>query len=176
MERVRVEKPAGIELADVSSLPEGNRPEYYAAKQFLEIFNRDRQVPYEIDLLQDCPDVACTPAPFYIEVATVFDTPTDASKLLGRGEGVGDLREIHAAIRQVKGILRDKASKRYGVVNCILVIRHGVPIFTGRDFRRFVDKFIIPKTHGFDEIYLLTFLETNGLLTVGGDLLRLFPT
>ncbi len=122
MERVRVAKPTSIELADVSSLPEGNRLEYYAAKQFLEIFNRDRQVPYEIDLLQDCPDVACTPAPFYIEVATFFDTPTDAPKLFRRGEGDGGVREIHAAIQQVNGILRDRASKRYGVVNCILGI------------------------------------------------------
>jgi hypothetical protein len=137
--------------------------------------NMERQPQYEIDLLQDCPDVACAPAPFYIEVATVFDRPTDAPKLLGRSEGAGGVREIHAAIEQVNGILRDKASKRYGVANCVLVIRHGVPIFNGDDFSLFIDEFVIPATHEFNEIYLLAFLERNGLLQLGGDLIRLFP-
>jgi len=175
VERVKVAKPTRVEVVEVSTLPEGNRLEYYAAKQFLEIYNKEHQTQYEVDILQDCPDVVCEPAPFYIEIATVFDRPTDAPKLLGRSEGTGGVREIHAAINQVNCILRDKASKRYGVANCVLVIRHAVPIFNGDDFRLFIDEFIIPETHEFSEIYLLAFLERNGILQVGGDLIRLFP-
>ena len=147
MERVKVRLQDGIQEMEISALPEGNRLEYYAAKQFLEVYNEGRTVPYKIDLLQDSPDVACVPTPFYIEVATIFDKPTDAPKILGRAEGAGGVREIHAAIEQVNRILRDKASKRYGVTNCVLVIRHGVPIFTGEDFRLYADEFLIPDAH-----------------------------
>lgn len=175
VEKVKVARPTGIEFEDVSTLPEGCRLEYYAAKQFLKILNIGRHVPYEVDVLQDSPDVACTPEPFFIEVATVFDTPTDAPKLFGRAEGIGGVREIHAAILQVNKILKDKSSKRYGVDNCVLVIRHAVPVFTGNDFRRFRDEFVIPDNHAFSGIYLLAFLETDGMLRLGGDLVCLFP-
>jgi hypothetical protein len=175
VETVRVQTVGGIEEVEVATLPEGNRLEYYAAKQFLEIYNEARQVRYEIDLLQDCPDIACVPTPFFIEVATVFDRPKDAPKLLGRAEGFGGVREIHAAIQQVNRILSDKASMRYGVINCILVVRHGVPVFSGDDFRLFADEFATPETHEFSEIYLLAFLERNGVLHIGRDLIRLFP-
>ncbi|CUS39911.1 hypothetical protein COMA2_90090 [Candidatus Nitrospira nitrificans] len=39
------------------------RLEYYAAKQFFEIYNNDREISYEIALMQDSPDVACKPKP-----------------------------------------------------------------------------------------------------------------
>src|SRR5207244_5925486 len=78
------------------------------------------------------------------------------------------------AINQVNRILADKATKRYGVPNCVLLIRHGVPIFSGDDFRRFADEFVIPARHEFRGIYLLAFREENGLLHVGQDLIRLF--
>lgn len=175
METIKVRFQDGIQAMEVSALPEGNRLEYYAAKQFLEIYNKGRAARYEIDLLQDSPDVVCVPSHFYIEVATVFDQPTDAPKILGRAEGAGGVREIHAAIEQVNRILGDKSSKRYGVPNCVLVIRHGVPIFTGQDFRLYADEFIIPNTHDFSGIYLLAYLEKNGELHVGKDLIRLFP-
>ncbi|MEK6533664.1 MAG: hypothetical protein AABZ52_07205 [Nitrospirota bacterium] len=175
MEMVKVLTVSGIQEMEVSALPEGNRLEYYAAKQFLDIYNRGRTVRCEIDLLQDSPDIAGLPAPFYIEIATVFDRRTDAPKILGRADGAGGVREIHAAIEQVNKILVDKATKRYGVANCILVIRHGVPIFSGDDFRRFAEEFVIPATHEFSGIYLLAFHEENGLLHVGQDLIRLFP-
>ena len=81
-EKVKVQSQNGIEEMEVAALPEGTRLEYYAAKQFLEIYNRDRGVPYVIDLMRDSPDVACKPQPFFIEIATVFDKPTDAPKLL----------------------------------------------------------------------------------------------
>ncbi len=174
MERVKVLTTAGIQDMDVSELPEGNRLEYFATKQFLKLYNESRPTPYAIDLLQDSPDVACVPGPFYIEVATVFDRPTDAPKILGRAEGIGGVREIHAAIGQVNTILRNKASKRYSVANCILVIRHGVPIFTGDDFRIYIDDFLIPETHVFTEIYLLAFREEHGVLHLGEDLICLF--
>lgn len=175
METVKVLTGEGIQEMEVSALPEGNRLEYYAAKQFLEIYNGGPTVRYEIDVLQDSPDIACIPTPFFIEVATVFDRPTDAPKILGRADGAGGVREIHAAIEQVNTILADKATKRYGVANCILVIRHGVPIFSGNDFRLFADEFVIPATHEFSRIYLLAFREENDLLHVGQDLIRLFP-
>jgi len=54
------------------------------------------------------------------------------------------------------------------------LIRHGVPIFSGDDFRRFADEFVIPARHEFRGIYLLAFREENGLLHVGQDLIRLF--
>lgn len=174
IEKVKVQSQIGIREMEVAALPEGTRLEYYAAKQFLEIYNRDRGVPYEIDLMQDSPDVACKPQPFFIEIATVFDKPTDAPKLLGRAEGPGGVHEIHTAIQQINNILIAKAAKRYGVTNCILVIRHDVPIFSGEDFRMYVDEFVIPTAHGFKEIYLLTFREQNGELYIGQDLIRLF--
>jgi len=174
-EKVKVLLQNGIQEMEIASLPEGNRLEYYAAKQFLELYNENRSVRYAIDLLQDSPDVACVPQPFYIEVATVFDKPTDAPKMLGRAEGAGGVRELHEAINQINRILSDKASKRYGVANCVLVIRHGVPIFSGDDFRLHADEFVVPATHDFSEIYLLAFREENGLLHVGQDLIRLFP-
>jgi hypothetical protein len=174
-EKVKVQSQNGIQEMEVADLPEGTRLEYYAAKQFLEIYNRDRGVPYEIDLMQDSPDVACKPQPFFIEIATVFDKPTDAPKLLGRAEGPGGVREIHAAIQQINRILIDKAAKRYGVASCILVIRHGVPIFSGEDFQMYADEFVVPAAHDFKEIYLLAFREQNGVLHIGQDLNRLFP-
>src|SRR5207244_4888542 len=174
MDKVRVESVGEVQEMEVSVLPEGSRLEYYAAKQFLEIYNRTSSVRYQIDLLQDSPDVACLPDPFYIEVATIFDRPTDAPKILGRAEWAAGVREIHAAINQVNRILADKATKRYGVPNCVLLIRHGVPIFSGDDFRRFADEFVIPARHEFRGIYLLAFREENGLLHVGQDLIRLF--
>ena len=176
METVRVKTVQGVEERELSVLPEGSRLEYFAAKQFLQIYNETSKKRYEVDVLQDCPDVACCPSPFFIEVATIFDTPTDAPKILGRAEGIGGVREIHAAIRQINSILENKASKRYGVSNCFLVIRHGVPIFSGKDFRMFIDEFDIPQAHEFTEIYLLAFREKNGLLQVGSDLIRLFPS
>lgn len=175
-EKVKVQSQEGIREIEVPSLPEGTRLEYYAVKQFLEIYNNGRDSPYEIDLMQDSPDVACKPQPFFIEVATIFDKPTDAPKLLGRAEGLGGVREIHAAIQQINRILIDKAAKRYGVANCILVIRHGVPIFTGEDFRMYADEFVVPVTHEFKEIYLLAFREQEGVLHLGEDLVRLFPS
>lgn len=174
-EKVKVQSRNGIREMEVSSLPEGTRLEYYAAEQFLEIYNNDRDTPYEIDLMQDSPDVACKPQPFFIEVATIFDKPTDAPKVLGRAEGPGGAREIHAAIQQINRILIDKAAKRYGVANCILVIRHGVPIFSGEDFRMYADEFVVPESHEFTDIYLLAFREKDGLLFIGQDLIRLFP-
>ena len=176
VERVRVLTPTGILEKDVSTLPEGNRLEYYAAKQFLKLYGAVSGTRYEVDLLQDCPDVVCVPPPFYIEVATVFDLPTDAPKLLGRAEGIAGVQEIHAAITQINRILSEKATRRYGVDNCVLVIRHAVPIFSGDDFRRFIDEFLIPGNHEFSAIYLLAFLQRNGLLHLGDDLVRLFPT
>ncbi|BFU90868.1 MAG: hypothetical protein NTAFB01_20550 [Nitrospira sp.] len=134
-DKVKVQSQNGIKEIEVAALPEGTRLEYYAAKQFLDIYNRGSGTSFEIDFMQDSPDVACKPNPFFIEIATVFDKPTDAPKLLGRAEGLGGVREIHAAIQQINIILLDKAAKRYGVPNCILVIRHGVPIFSGEDFR-----------------------------------------
>jgi hypothetical protein len=175
-EKVRVQSTDGIQEMEVSRLLEGTRLEYYAAKQFLEIYNRHRSVPYEIDLMQDSPDVACKPQPFFIEIATIFDEPTDAPKVLGRAEGAGGVREIHAAIQQINKILIDKATKRYGVTTCVLVIRHGVQIFSGDDFRLYVDEFVIPTVHEFEEIYLLAFREQNGVLHIGQGLIRLFPT
>jgi hypothetical protein len=174
-EKVKVQIDNGVQEVEVATLPEGNRLEYYAAKQFLEIYNRGQAVPYEIELLQDSPDVACKPQPFFIEVATVFDKSTDAPKLLGRAEGQGGVREIHAAIQQINRILVDKAAKRYGG-SCVLVIRHGVPIFSGEDFRIYADKFIVPASHEFKEIYLLAFRDQNGVLNIGQDLIRLFPS
>lgn len=176
LETVKVRTPQGTQEMAVSTLSEGNRLEYYAAKQFLEIYNKDSDVPYEIELLQDSPDVACKPQPFFIEVATVFDKPTDPPKILGRAEGPGGVREIHAAIEQINKILINKAAKRYGVDNCILVIRHGVPIFTGEDFRIHADEFVVPEFHEYKEIYLLAFREQGGLLHIGQDLIRLFPS
>lgn len=70
-EKVKVRLQNVIQEMEVASLPEGNRLEYYAAMQFLEIYNADQTVRYEIDLLQDSLDVACVPQPFDIEVATV---------------------------------------------------------------------------------------------------------
>lgn len=105
----------------------------------------------------------------------MFDNPIDAPKLLGRSDAVGGAREIHSAIQQVNDILENKASKRYGVANCVLVIRHAVPVFNGDDFRLYIDEFIVPESHEFSEIYLLAFLEKNGLLHIGKDLIRLFP-
>lgn len=175
METIKVRFPDTIKEIAVSALPEGNRLEYYAAKQFLEIYNQGHATQYEIDLLQDSPDVACVPKHFYIEVATVFDQPTDAPKIMGRAEGTGGVREIHAAIKQINKILHDKSLKRYGVANCVLVIRHGVPIFSGQDFRLFADEFIIPYPHDFSEIFLLTYLEKNGKLLLGKDMICLFP-
>jgi len=40
----------------------------------------------------------------------------------------------------------------------------------------FIDEFDIPQAHEFTEIYLLAFREKNGLLQVGSDLIRLFPS
>lgn len=171
---VKVQLQHGIQEMEVAALPEGTRLEYYAAKQFLEIYNRGREISYEIALMQDSPDVACKPKPFFIEIATIFDKPTDAPKLLGRAEGTGGVREIHAAIEQINKILIDKAAKRYGVDNCILVIRHCVPIFSGEDFRVHADEFVVPESHEYKEIYLLAFREQGGLLYIGQDLIRLF--
>jgi hypothetical protein len=175
-EKVKVQSQNSIQEMEVAVLTEGTRLEYYAAKQFLEIYNRERGTSFQIDLMQDSPDVACKPQPFFIEIATVFDKPTDAPKLLGRAEGPGGVRQIHDAIQQINEILIDKAAKRYGVENCILVIRHGVPIFSGEDFRMYADEFIIPLAHEFKEIYLLAFREQNGLLHIGQDLICLFPS
>ena len=94
----------------------------------------------------------------------------------GRAEGPGGVREIHTAIQQINKILIDKAAKRYGVTNCILVIRHGVPIFTGDDFSMYADEFVLPTAHEFKEIHLLAFREQNGVLHIGQDLIRLFPS
>jgi hypothetical protein len=174
-EKVKVQIDNGVQEVEVAALPEGNRLEYYAAKQFLEIYTKGRAVPYEIELLQDSPDVACKPQPFFIEVATVFDKSTDAPKLLGRAKGQGGVREIHAAIQQRNRILIDKAAKRYGG-SCVLVIRHGVSIFSGEDFRIYADDFIVQAAHAFKEIYLLAFREQNGALHIGRDLIRLFPS
>ena len=174
-EKVKVQSRNGVREMEITALPEGTTLEYYAAKQFLEIYNRDQGHSYEIDRMQDSPDIACKPQPFFIEIATVFDKPTDAPKLLGRAEGPGGVREIHAAIQQINRILIDKAAKRYGGTNCILVIRHLVPIFTGEDFRMYADEFVIPTTHQFKEIYLLAFKEQDGDLRPGQDLICLFP-
>ena len=174
-EKVRVQSRNGIQEMEITALPEGTTLAYYAAKQFLEIYNKDQGHSYEIDLMQDSADVACKPQPFFIEIATVFDKPTDAPKLFGRAGGPGGVREIHDAIQQINRILIDKAAKRYGVTNCILVIRHGVPIFTGDDFRMYADEFVVPATHEFREIYLLAFREQDGVLHLGKDLICLFP-
>lgn len=56
---VNVQSQHGIQEMEIAALPEGTRLEYYAAKQFLEIYNNDREISYEIALMQDSPDVAC---------------------------------------------------------------------------------------------------------------------
>ena len=180
MDVVTVLKQNGTkEAVEVSTLPEGNRLEYFAVKQFLEIYNRDNQTTFSINLLQDAPDVVCT-APgkewLYIEVATIFDRPTDAPKILGRAEGLSGAREIHHAINQINQIMISKAKKRYGVKNCILLLRHGVPVFSGDDFRLWREDFIIPSGHDFKEIFLLAYRQKNGMMYVGEDLICLFPT
>jgi hypothetical protein len=98
-EKARVQTQSGIKEIEVVSLPEGTRLKYYAAKQFLELYNQGREISYGIDLMQDSPDVVCKPKSFFIEIATVFDKPTDAPKLLGRAEGQGGVREIQAKQR-----------------------------------------------------------------------------
>ena len=77
-EKVKVQSRNGVQEMEITALPEGTTLEYYAAKQFLEIYNRDQGHSYEIDLMQDSPDVACKPQLFFIKIATVFDKPTNA--------------------------------------------------------------------------------------------------
>jgi hypothetical protein len=165
------------EAVDVSILPEDKRLEYFAAKQFLEIYNRKNRTSFRIELLQDAPDVVCAQGneTLDIEVTTVFDYRTDAPKILGRAEGLGRAREIGAAISEINRVINSKSTKNYGSENCILLLRHGVPIFTGVDFRQRIGNFIVPKTHSFKEIYLLAHRDENGTMHVGKDLIRLFP-
>ena len=45
---VNVQSQHGIQEMEIAALPEGTRLEYYAVKQFLEIYNNDREISYEI--------------------------------------------------------------------------------------------------------------------------------
>ncbi len=179
VDEVSVLKPdRHTERVQTSTLPEGNRLEYFAVKQFLEIYNRENTTAFHISLLRDAPDVECTEPSggvLYIEVATIFDRQTDAPKMLGRAEGPGGAREIGEAIRQINNVMASKSTKKYGFPNCTLLLRHGVPIFSGDDFRLSIDDFIIPLSHDFREIYLLAYRQDGGVMHVGQDLIRLFP-
>jgi hypothetical protein len=169
-----------LDTVPVSTLSEKKRLEYYAAKQFLALYNMENHTTFRITVLRDAPDVECADLagnPLYLEVATVFDRNTDAPVMLGRtAHRPARPREIQDAIQQANEVIASKTSMRYGCPNTVLVLRHAVPVFSGLDFRLQIQDFRIPESHGFLEIYLLAHREDGGVMHLGEDLVRLYPT
>jgi hypothetical protein len=112
------------------------------------------------------PDVSC----YYdgnkldLEIAHLYGSEVEAMHILGRAISTQTHRELMALLRTppeqrlltaLNRIISSKALKHYQSDNVWLVIRNANPLWTRQDMLSHCDKLHMPKSHPFNEIWLV---------------------
>lgn len=112
------------------------------------------------------PDVSCyyDGSKLDLEIAHLYGSEVEAMHILGRAISAETHRELMALLRTppehrlltaLNRIISSKAQKHYQSDNVWLVIRNANPLWTRQDMLSHCDKLHLPKSHPFNEIWLV---------------------
>lgn len=112
------------------------------------------------------PDVSCyyDGSKLDLEIAHLYGSEVEAMHILGRAISAETHRELMALLRTppehrlltaLNRIISSKALKHYQSDNVWLVIRNANPLWTRQDMMSHCDKLHMPKSHPFNEIWLV---------------------
>lgn len=124
------------------------------------------------------PDVSC----YYddqkldLEIAHLYGSEVEAMHVLGRELGENTHRELLALLRTpaeqrlltaLNRLISNKAEKTYQTDRVWLVIRNANPFWNRRDVLNHYHKLQIPKTHPFEQIWLIGDMQgESGILAL----------
>lgn len=143
---------------ELKNLNSKQKLEYYAVKEFLEVYKTQRHICTKIIELSDNPDVKIllNNKIIGIEVAHAFYDTEEAKMLLGQKYKNYSFHEIMPDddfVKPIQKILHKKSTKNYGK-DTWLVIRSASPIFSADTLELYSKNLLIPENH-FDQIWIV---------------------